>query len=274
MKSVFDQDYTDWEIVIVSDDGSDYERVLAEQGIRSDKITFHTTGKTGAGAYKARNIGLSHATGEFLAFLDCDDAYDASYLSAMLQLAQKYGAAFSQIRMIDDANGRPITLASHHADSELLVPHEVTARSMHAYIPLMVKRSKLSHQFASLERMDDYVFLMQLFNTMDCIGFSAAPSYRYYKHFGSSTQFAKEADVVAQTFIAVFEKIKQSVATGAIQINRAVVKDIIMDDMDMLIAAEHYFVEAARSNPDIQFYEILPAFMEKWRLTATRRSAG
>ncbi len=274
VNSIVQQNYTKWEAIIISDDEQDYDKVLSDKGIRSDNITFYTTGKTGAGAGVARNIGLSHANGDIIAFLDCDDTYDSSYLSAMLPLAEKYGAAFSQIRMIDDANGTPIALASHHADSEMLLPHEVTTRSMHTYIPVMVNRSKINHSFAPLERMADYVFLMQMFNTMDCIGFSAAPSYRYYKHLGSSTQFAKDADVVAQKFIAVFEMIKQSVETGDVQINNPAIKHIIMDDMDMLIAAEHYFVEAARSNPDIQFYEILPAFMKKWRLTATRRSAN
>ena len=273
VKSIFQQDYSNWEIVIISDDGCDYERVLADQGIRSDKIQFQSSGLVGSGAANARNIGLNHAKGDVIALLDCDDECEPTYLSEMLRLVKKYGAAFSQISIIDEASGVSIPLASELIDSEVMLPHEVTARAMHTYIAVVFNKEIINHSFAPLERMADYVFLMQMFNVVDCIGFFAKPSYRYYKFFGTSTQFAREADIVAQKFIEVFEVIKQSVSTGAIKIDNAEIKNIINDDMDMLIAAENYFMKIARDNPSVQFYEILPDFTNLWRSTVARRIA-
>ncbi len=80
LDSVLAQTWGNYEIVVV-DDGSedDTAGVLAELGGR---VIYRRIEHAGAGA--ARNVGLEMARGEFVAFLDSDDVWDARFMEKML----------------------------------------------------------------------------------------------------------------------------------------------------------------------------------------------
>ncbi len=73
--SLLDQDWTDWQAVIVSDDGTDYRATLAAAGLDDSRLVFTGTGRVGAGAPAARNAGLAAATLPLIAPLDADDRF-------------------------------------------------------------------------------------------------------------------------------------------------------------------------------------------------------
>jgi glycosyltransferase involved in cell wall biosynthesis len=71
LQSVFDQTFTNWEIVVVDnhsvDDTDSLIKSFNNQNIKLFKI--HNEGIISA----SRNLGLKHALGEYIAFLDSDD---------------------------------------------------------------------------------------------------------------------------------------------------------------------------------------------------------
>jgi glycosyltransferase involved in cell wall biosynthesis len=82
IESVLAQTYRHRELWVV-DDGStdDTRRVLARFGSRIEVLE-----QAHAGAYAARNLGLRHARGELVAFLDSDDAWHPDRLERQLPL--------------------------------------------------------------------------------------------------------------------------------------------------------------------------------------------
>src|SRR5690348_11177775 len=65
--SLLRQTWTDWEGIVVSDDGTDYAAVLRRAGIADERLRFVSTGRVGSGCHRARNVGLAAARGELIA---------------------------------------------------------------------------------------------------------------------------------------------------------------------------------------------------------------
>ena len=100
--SVFAQTYSQWEMLIVSDDGIDYQNLLAKMGMTDSRLRYFTTAQVGGGPNRARNIALEAAQGEFIAPLDADDLYYPSRLERLLPLAMKYGMSGDNLAIVDE----------------------------------------------------------------------------------------------------------------------------------------------------------------------------
>src|SRR3954468_24622008 len=66
------QTYTDLEVIMVDDGSTDGCAAIAEEFVRTDP-RFQLISQENSGLSVARNNGLTHATGEFVAFVDSDD---------------------------------------------------------------------------------------------------------------------------------------------------------------------------------------------------------
>lgn len=97
IRSVLQQECTKYEILVINDGSTDGSQAAVES-IHSDRIRVISTDNQGVSA--ARNLGISHASYAFIAFLDADDTWEPAYLQAMAELitlcpeAILYGAAF------------------------------------------------------------------------------------------------------------------------------------------------------------------------------------
>jgi succinoglycan biosynthesis protein ExoO len=105
VESVLAQTRSDWEAVIVSDDGTDYADALSATGITDERLRFVTTGRVGSGCHRARNTGLAAARGDFIAALDADDLILPGHLETLLPIATTSGAAFSNVRVVAETSG-------------------------------------------------------------------------------------------------------------------------------------------------------------------------
>lgn len=89
VESVLDQTFEDLELLVV-DDGSTDDTVAMLESIDDPRLRV-ITHETNRGANVARNTGIEHAEGEFVAFLDSDDEWDRRKLQ--FQLARYETAA-------------------------------------------------------------------------------------------------------------------------------------------------------------------------------------
>lgn len=87
LRSVLDQTYQDFEIVVVNDGSTDNSVAEVEKIADSRIRLIH---QQNAGVSAARNKGITEAKGEFVAFLDADDEWGKSFLSTMVQLGVIY----------------------------------------------------------------------------------------------------------------------------------------------------------------------------------------
>lgn len=79
MNSVINQTLHDIEIICIDDGSTDNSLpILKEYQTKDIRVKVYTQQNKGAGA--ARNLGLKHATGEYLSFLDSDDFFELDML--------------------------------------------------------------------------------------------------------------------------------------------------------------------------------------------------
>ncbi|MCU1272463.1 MAG: putative glycosyltransferase [Acidobacteriaceae bacterium] len=87
LDSVFAQDYSDFEVIVINDgspDTPELERVLEPY---RDRIVYLK--QENRRACGARNNGINHARGEYVAFLDSDDSWMPTYLRTQMGHLEK-----------------------------------------------------------------------------------------------------------------------------------------------------------------------------------------
>jgi glycosyltransferase involved in cell wall biosynthesis len=90
--SVLAQDYPHWQLILVDDGSSDRSTELAKEYSRRhyQKIQYVChPGHCNEGLSASRNLGITKAIGEFVAFIDADDVWYDNKLSAQLKVFER-----------------------------------------------------------------------------------------------------------------------------------------------------------------------------------------
>lgn len=105
INSVFAQTYSKWELIIVDDGSTDATSLIIVNNSNQDnriKSFYQENGKQG----KARNFGIAHARGMYIAFLDTDDFWMPEKLEIQLQEIKEKNVdlVFSDSYIFSDSN--------------------------------------------------------------------------------------------------------------------------------------------------------------------------
>ncbi|GAB9262032.1 hypothetical protein CANFE03_16930 [Ligilactobacillus animalis] len=73
------------EVLFVDDGSTDQTLTLLERTVAKDPMTYRLLKAKHGGVSKARNLGIKNAMGEYVTFIDSDDAYTANFIPVFLQ---------------------------------------------------------------------------------------------------------------------------------------------------------------------------------------------
>jgi glycosyltransferase involved in cell wall biosynthesis len=119
--SMRSQTFTDWELIIIDDGSTDDTRHVVSELIADLPQPVQYIYQENQGPYGARNTGLEHAKGTYLAFYDSDDIWLPHHLQDCVEgldanpdVDWVYGAC----RIVDEATGRILTPTTFYVEGK------------------------------------------------------------------------------------------------------------------------------------------------------------
>lgn len=96
LKSVQNQSFKDWEVIIVDDGSTDTTmQIASDYALADHNISVQQLDQNSGGPARPRNVGVSLAKGTWIAFLDADDLWHPEKLRHQLNAVTQAGQSFS-----------------------------------------------------------------------------------------------------------------------------------------------------------------------------------
>lgn len=163
ISSVLAQTEKDLELIVVDDGSTDNTRQVIEN-IPDSRVRY--IWRPNGGPAAARNTGLDHAQGDFIAFLDSDDYWPHSYLEKMLSALQTYpdyGMAYASIVQVN-AQGQSSRIYKEEKRKFGCVTRHLFYCGFVSPVAVLIRRNVLSEFYfdEALKTAEDSDFFLRL----------------------------------------------------------------------------------------------------------------
>ncbi len=163
IKSVLEQSFHDWELIIVDDASTDETRAVV-QSFTDSRIQYHLAGKQPS-VGDARNIGLRLSRGKYVAVLDDDDYWentDKLKMQAALLDQRGYILAGTAANLVDH-NGQVIGKICHPTD-DYNIKERLTAENLFVHSTVLFSRTAalLAGGYDRINLVEDYSLWLKL----------------------------------------------------------------------------------------------------------------
>ena len=129
IRSVCDQTFTDWEMLLVDDGSTDGSGQICDRWAKADE-RIQVIRKANGGVSTARNAGLDAASGVYVFFLDPDDYLHPQTFEILLRLAEAHDAQIVPQYTVRTASGKQV--------QEYLYANDETTARFFGYNPTAV----------------------------------------------------------------------------------------------------------------------------------------
>jgi len=246
--SLVAQRWSDWEGVVVSDDGTDYAVTLRDAGMADERLRFVSTGRIGSGCHRARNVGLAAARGDYIAALDADDLLEPTHLETLLPLAQRAGAAFGNVRVVAEASGVEVQRAFPAGR----MPDRLDiAGLLDLSVPLLplVAREHALPRLDGIEFGEDFVANMRLIDRIGPVPVASACTYEYRVVEGSLCHDDASAGRFELSYTDLIERLDTGDRLGLSPANARLARERLIDKR----AFNRAFAVARQAEPNLDF---------------------
>ncbi|MFA5248273.1 MAG: glycosyltransferase [Patescibacteria group bacterium] len=228
--SVIEQNYQNWELVIVNDASTDSSGKIAFEYVKKDKRIKLTTHKKNKYRASALNTGIKLAKGKYISFLDADDIYSKDKTDKQVEFLEKnldIDLVYGNMEIFDD-NGKKyiqkaIDFKKDPRDTLLEVSEKEITPSTSAFSILCYKnepkgipgcsvmiRKKVFENLSfdeNLKTSQDYDFWFQLIGRGYKLAKMPILAY-YYRHHSEQISRTKNQELKSKSYNYIIKKLK------------------------------------------------------------------
>jgi glycosyltransferase involved in cell wall biosynthesis len=252
VRSVLAQTYPHWRLVIVSDDGIDYEALLGHAGIADPRIGLLSSGGIGRGASAARNVALEALDADYAAILDADDRLKPQKLERAATALGHHAIVTTALDVMDE---RFVHLR-HVADGpdRALTPGEHKWVNLSMDSMIVWDRAKADGRYdLTMSNMTDLEFLLQLYRTVPASFHLGTPLHDYVKRATSMSNGPK----VAAGMIASKTTLLERLASGYYPLADSSGTEGLAAFLRISLDAERHYEAALAQRPGLLFEDHL-----------------
>lgn len=202
ISSVINQTYENIEVILIDDGSPDESGDIADKWAQKDE-RIKVVHKTNGGLSDARNVGIDHATGNYIMFIDSDDIVDTRICQHLLEVCKMNNSdiAICDAYHIFDNNELNFSLG----DNVIVYQPQEAIENMwyqHSFLPSawgkLFKRDIFKEsRFTKGILFEDIDIMHELFFQANNISYTNAKLYGYIHHEGSiTTKSFDKKDVV------------------------------------------------------------------------------
>lgn len=244
INSIRKQTYRNIEIILVDDGSTDNSGAMAEKFALEDKRirVFH---KENGGSSSARNLGISHAKGEYIGFIDSDDFIEPEMYERLLSVVLQENLLMAQISRDEiDEQGNQMP--------DVCIPPEKPELwdCGHFMRELLLHKgdcsfcTKLTHaslfqkeRFPEGELNEDFRLLIRLLPQIPAVAILPEQDYHVFYRYGSNTR-TRDKDEFPRVFMDIVNNAdlaEQIVAKDYPQLQQEAVRFALYQRLDYML---------------------------------------
>ncbi len=201
VSSIINQTYSNLEIILVNDGSTDGTGQLCDELAETDE-RIRVLHKENGGSSSARNLGISHAKGAYLAFIDSDDYASPEMFERLAQGLQKSNAEIVQIGRDEvDAEGHKLPNICEPPEEDVYISSADFLKELLMHrgdcsfcTKLVAKRLFEKHQFPVGALNEDFRLLVEMLMETDGVMSLTGQTYHVFYRIGSNTRKVDKSD--------------------------------------------------------------------------------
>ncbi len=254
------QTLKNWEAIIISDDGVDYEAVLKSQSIEDKRLRFTGSQAYQSGPGAARNAGLRLAGARYIATLDADDEFLPTRLALLLPMATRYGAASTAIaygKRSAAGGWEPQPTLNALPKAGPLCPRSFIDAHLRAASTICFDRTRIPEQWPEeIHAFEDIILALRFYNYVPNIFYTPKPLYLYHRQENSLVH-ASDAPMRMR---AIKEELRAKHKKQALRIENPEASCALHDYLQVALETESMLLAPGRAKDDY-----MQLFRKFWR---------
>ena len=194
LERILNSTYKDFELIVINDGTKDNSEQIITKYLDNeeykDKITYIS--KENSGLSDTRNLGMSKAKGEYIAFVDSDDYIETTMYETMMNkaLEKNYDIVACDVKLVYEDSDKEKVISSAY-EKDLFNKDEIKQTMLtyyHVVWNKIYKKSLLEGiEFSKGIWYEDMEFNLKVYPRINSIGVVKEPLYNYLQRGNSIT---------------------------------------------------------------------------------------